>query len=247
MDINHKHFLITGGSAGIGFGLTQKLIQNGARVTILDLQSPPSIELESECLNSYRCDISDSHQVDSVLTDVFNEIGPVDCLVNNAGIMPSEPLVNLLNKEHPQHSLETWDKVISINLTGPFLVSRKVATHMASNRIKGLIINVSSICAQGNIGQTAYSASKAGLEAMTHVWAKELNTLGIRCCCLAPGFVDTVGGKEALNSKVLESWISQVPLRRLAKIDELVHAIFFLIENDFFNDKVLRLDGGLRI
>ena len=118
---------------------------------------------------------------------------------------------------------------------------------MVRRRIKGLIINVSSICAQGNIGQSAYSASKAGLEAMTHVWAKELNPMGIRCCCLAPGFVDTVGAKQALNSSTLESWISQVPLKRLATIDELVDGMLFLIQNDFFNGKVLNLDGGLRI
>lgn len=247
MDIPGKHFLITGGSSGIGLGLSRKLLEQGALVSVLDLQPPPP-DLEGFQSFSYSsCDISDPDQVDSAIALLTKDSGPIHCLVNNAGIMHSEPLVNLLDKRSPQHSLETWNKVLSVNLTGSFLVARSVATHMIRHRTKGLIINVSSICSKGNIGQSAYSASKAGLEAMTHVWAKELNPMGIRCCCLSPGFVDTTGAKAALNTKILDSWISQVPLKRLATIEELVQGMLFLIENDFFNARVLSLDGGLRI
>jgi len=247
MDIHDNHFLITGASSGIGLGLCRKLLAQGARVTVLDLQQPPADLEDHQSLNYACCDISNPQQVERTLSHILDDVGPVHCLVNNAGIMHSEPLVNLLDKNTPQHSLEAWNKVLSINLTGSFLLARTIASAMVRRRIKGLIINVSSICAQGNIGQSAYSASKAGLEAMTHVWAKELNPMGIRCCCLAPGFVDTVGAKQALNSTTLESWISQVPLKRLATIDELVDGMLFLIQNDFFNGKVLNLDGVLRI
>ena len=247
MDIHGKHFLVTGGSSGIGLGLSCKLLEEGALVTVIDLQPPPADLEDFQSFKYFSCDISNPVQVESALALANKELGPIHCLVNNAGIMHSEPLVNLLNKIKPQHSLEAWNKVLSINLTGSFLVTRIVATNMIQHRIKGLIINVSSICSKGNIGQSAYSASKAGLEAMTHVWAKELNPMGIRCCCLSPGFVETTGAKAALNPNILESWISQVPLKRLATVDELVQGMLFLIENDFFNGKVLSLDGGLRI
>ena len=242
MNIYGKHFVVTGGSAGIGWAISSTLLAKGAKVSILDINLPENIEA-----NYFHCDISDSKSVDCALSSAFKDVGNVDCLINNAGVMSSEPLVNIFDKQTPYHSLETWQNVININLTGSFLVGRAVASHMVRNRIQGLIINVSSICAEGNIGQTAYSASKAGVESMSKVWAKELNPLGIRCCCLAPGFVETQGMKAALQDRVLESWLSKVPLKRLASTDELVHGVLFLISNDFFNGKTLSLDGGLSI
>ena len=196
MEIIGKHVVITGGSAGIGLATASTLLEKGALVSILDI-NPPNIS----SFNYFNCDISDPHSVESALSSVFKDVGNVDCLINNAGIMSSEPLVNLFDKSSPFHTLETWENVIRINLTGTFLVGRQVAAHMVKNRIKGLIINISSICADGNIGQTAYSASKAGVESMSKVWAKELNPLGIRCCCLSPGFVETQGMKKLYKKK----------------------------------------------
>jgi len=145
------------------------------------------------------------------------------------------------------HGLEEWDKVISSNLTSVFLVSRRVAEKMVRTRTKGVIVNISSISAKGNVGQSAYSAAKAGVEAMTAVWAKELAPYGIRVAAVAPGFVGTDSTRTVLSESVLAETISRVPLRRLGEAGEIAKAVMFILDNDFFHGKVLSVDGGLRI
>jgi 3-oxoacyl-[acyl-carrier protein] reductase len=122
-----------------------------------------------------------------------------------------------------------------------------IAEHMAVNRIRGVIVNISSICADGNAGQTAYSASKAGLESMTKVWAKELGSFGIRSIAIAPGFMDTESTHVALAESVLEEIRLRTPLRKLGKVSQVTHAIKFALTNDFVNAGVIRVDGGLTI
>ena len=135
MDIHGKHFLVTGGSSGIGLGLSSKLLEEGALVTVIDLQTPPADLEDFQSFKYFSCDISNPVQVESALALANKELGPIHCLVNNAGIMHSEPLV-VFNKIKPQHSW-AWNKVLSINLTGSFLVTRIVATNMIQHRIKG--------------------------------------------------------------------------------------------------------------
>jgi 3-oxoacyl-[acyl-carrier protein] reductase len=118
---------------------------------------------------------------------------------------------------------------------------------MIFKKRKGVIINISSISAQGNVGQSAYSASKAGVEALTKTWSKELAMFGIRSTCIAPGFFDTPSTKEKVNTHMLEKWEKSIPLKRLGNLDELLTSVEFIIANDYFNGKILSIDGGLNL
>jgi 3-oxoacyl-[acyl-carrier protein] reductase len=168
-------------------------------------------------------------------------------LVNNAGIIHSEPLVNILSRTDTKHSLENWRKTIDINLNAVFYVTSHVVEKMVKSRSKGVIINISSISSYGNMGQSAYSASKAALNALTVTWSKELGMFGIRCVAIAPGFIDTPSTQAALSEVKIKSYKNATPLGRFGKTEELLHAVIFIIENDFYNGTILNLDGGLKI
>jgi 3-oxoacyl-[acyl-carrier protein] reductase len=118
---------------------------------------------------------------------------------------------------------------------------------MTSSRTKGLILNISSIAAHGNVGQSAYSAAKAGIEALTKTWSKELGMFRIRCACIAPGFFNTSSTQENVNEHMLDKWKKSIPLGKLGELNDLLSATKFIIENDYFNGKILSLDGGLTI
>ena len=113
------------------------------------------------------------------------------------------------------------------------------------NRSKGLIINISSISANGNAGQSAYSAAKAGVNALTKTWSRELSMFGIRTAGIAPGFFDTPATHTALKENTLKKIISEIPSKRLGNLEELTKSVLFIIENDFFNGKILEIDGGM--
>ena len=115
------------------------------------------------------------------------------------------------------------------------------------NRTKGIIINISSISAKGNVGQSAYSVAKSGLEILTKIWAKELSSFNIRVACIAPGFFNTKSTHSSLSKFHIEHLKTNTPTKRLGKVKELMLAINFIIKNEFFNGKVLSLDGGLEI
>ena len=161
--------------------------------------------------------------------------------------MKNAPLVNILSRPDSRHSIDLWDNVIQINQNAIFYMARSVVNKMIKNRNKGVIINISSIAARGNAGQTAYSATKAAVEAMTKVWAKELGGFDIRSVSIAPGFMNTLGTHDALEEKMLAKWIEKTPLKRTGEISEVVQAAQFAIENDFFNGEVLNVNGGLSL
>ena len=118
---------------------------------------------------------------------------------------------------------------------------------MVEHRTKGLIINVSSISANGNVGQSAYSAAKAAVNALTVTWSKELGMFGIRSTAIAPGIVDTSSTQRSLSEANIRKWKKNTPLGRLGKLEEISESVKFIIENDFFNGRILEIDGGLKI
>jgi 3-oxoacyl-[acyl-carrier protein] reductase len=126
-------------------------------------------------------------------------------------------------------------------------MTKHVVEAMLKKRSKGVIVNISSVSAKGNAGQSAYSAAKAGIEALTKVWAKELAPMGIRAFAVAPGFCDTPSTHGALNEKVLQETVSRVPLRRLGRAEEIAAFVVSGIKNDYLNGKILEIDGGLVI
>jgi 3-oxoacyl-[acyl-carrier protein] reductase len=143
------------------------------------------------------------------------------------------------------HDPEAWNKVLAANLTSVFYMTSCVVEKMISTRTKGVIVNISSVSASGNAGQSAYSAAKAGVNALTAVWAKELSPMGIRVAAVAPGFTETESTKEAVSETMLRETIKRVPLRRLGRPAEIADGVLSVITNDFFNGKILELDGGL--
>jgi 3-oxoacyl-[acyl-carrier protein] reductase len=249
MDISGKRILITGGAGNFGqFLCNHFLTLDVGKVILIDLDFhlvDDQIKNSSK-VDLHICDLRKSNEVSSLVSTIFAE-GPVDVLINNAGYIHSEPLINLLNRDNPVHSIEQWNKTITLNLTTCFTVSGYVASHMAKKRSGGVIINVSSIAAKGNMGQTAYSAAKAGIEAMTKVWSKELGMFKIRVACIAPGFIDTPSTHGSLSEVVVDRWKKSVSIGRLGKLEEIGTAIQFIIQNDYVNGTVISIDGGLTI
>ncbi len=248
MEISQAKVLITGGARGIGNFIANGLLQKSAKVIIVDKDEHLLNDLpDHENLLKYKCDITDSNAVEKLVNKMFDEGNEVNVCLNNAGIIHSEPLVNILSRTDKKHNIANWQKVIDVNLNAVFFVTSNVAEKMVSKKQKGLIINISSIAAQGNIGQSAYAASKAAVEALTKTWSKELGMFKIRCACIAPGFFDTPSTRESLSENMLSKWQKSVPVSRLGELNELLSAVEFIIENEYFNGKVLALDGGLNL
>ena len=248
MEISQSNVLVTGGGKGIGNFISNGLLQKAARVIIVDRDEQLINDLPAhENLVKYHCDVTDSSAVERLVEQIFEKDGGVNVCINNAGIIHSEPLVNLLSRQEKRHSITNWQKVMDVNLNAVFYVTSNVAEKMILKKQKGLVINISSIAAQGNAGQSAYAASKAAVEALTKTWSKELGMFKIRCACIAPGFFDTPSTQESLSENMLSKWQKSVPVARLGKMEELLSAVEFIIANEYFNGKILALDGGLNI
>ncbi len=248
MELSHSNILITGGGRGIGNFIANGLLQKSARVIIVDQDEQLLGDLPlHKNLVKYHCDVTDFVAVEKMVKKIFEVDGGVNVCINNAGIIHSEPLVNILAREEKKHNISNWKKVIDVNLNSVFYVTSNVAEKMISKKQKGLIINISSISAQGNAGQSAYAASKAAVEALTKTWSKELGMFKIRCACIAPGFFDTSSTRQSLTENMLSKWQKAVPVARLGQLNELLSAVEFIIENEYFNGKVLALDGGLNL
>ena len=249
MDISQSKIIITGAGAGFGKSMALNFAQCGAVVYALDIDVNVLSRLKEENsdIKTFKCDVSDNLQVEAVIDQIYELDKSVNVLINNAGIMKNAPLVNMLQRPDSRHSLDLWQKVIEVNQNSVFYMGRSFANKMIKSRNKGVIINISSISARGNLGQTSYAGSKAAFEAMTKVWAKELGFFGIRSVAVAPGFMDTAGTHDALEEKMLNKWIEQTPLRRTGTINEVVASVKFAIENDFVNGEVINVNGGLTI
>jgi 3-oxoacyl-[acyl-carrier protein] reductase len=247
MKLENRVAIVTGGASGLGKAITEMLLQNGAKVVVLDInQEALDTFTDSESILKVACDITQEKEIAKALEQTKEQFQKIDILVNNAGILYSEPLVNIMS-EQKRHSIKKWQKVIDINLTAPFVLGSYVAEQMVMSRTKGVIINISSISARGNTGQSAYSAAKAGLESMTTVWAKELGSFGIRCVAVAPGFMNTESTHDAMTDDALTHVKQETPIKRLGKANDIAEAVKFAIESDFMNGKTLQIDGGLTI
>ena len=253
MDLKNKVVAITGGARGIGRELARAFAARGAHISLLDLEEAALEETKQLCLrydvqvHTARCNVTEEAQVQSALDSTVQALGRLDVMVANAGIMKDALLIKVQDgKVLGRMSLEQWQAVIDVNLTGVFLTGREAAERMAKLGNGGVIINISSVSRSGNVGQTNYSAAKAGVAAMTVTWSKELARYGIRTGAIAPGFTRT----EILNSmkpEILERVLSPVPLKRLAEPSEIAHAAIFIAENEYFSGRVVELDGGLRM
>jgi 3-oxoacyl-[acyl-carrier protein] reductase len=249
MNIAESVILITGGAKGIGNFLAKKLAEVSEKVIVIDNDKELLGKFDQNSnIRAYFCDLTDHLEVNKIVSEIYKKEGNINVLINNAGFIHSEPLFNMIKKDDPKHSIENWQKTININLNAVFYTTANVVEKMRQNRIKsGLIINISSIAAQGNVGQSAYSAAKAAVESLATTWSKELGMFKIRAVAIAPGFFDTESTRSSLTENTLSKWEQAVPLKRLGNLEEVFLSVKFSIENDYFNGKVISIDGGLTI
>ena len=249
MILSDSKIIVTGGASGLGKAMVTFLSGKAVKVIVIDRNQDALNELKLELpeVACYCVDLTDFDATSNLVNDLFTEYGKINVLINNAGIIHSEPLVNILKRDDARHSLENWSKTININLNAVFYITVNVAERMVKTRSKGVIINISSISSYGNAGQTAYSATKAALNAMTVTWSKELGMFGIRSVAIAPGFIDTPSTRASLTEAKIKEYQKGTPLGRMGKMEELCSAINFIIENDFYNGTLLNLDGGLKL
>jgi 3-oxoacyl-[acyl-carrier protein] reductase len=247
MDLRNKKVIVTGGVRGLGRSMVEKLVAKEAAITVFDVDAQGLKELadQQSSVHCVHCDVSNYEQVSQAMTQYHEEFGAATVLINNAGILYSAPLVKIGASGVEKHDIAMWNRVLAIDLNSVFYMTACVVEKMITTRTKGVIVNISSVSASGNAGQSAYSAAKAGVNALTATWAKELNLMGIRVVAVAPGYTETESTRQALSETVLQEIVKKVPLRRLGKPEEIANGVISVIENDFFNGKVFELDGGL--
>jgi 3-oxoacyl-[acyl-carrier protein] reductase len=253
MQLDGKLVAISGSGRGIGRAMALAFAQKHANVALLDLNQADLDTTRVQCealgvqARTYVCNVGREDEVVSTLDAVVRDFGRFDVMINNAGITKDALLVKVQDgKVVGKMSKDQWQAVIDVNLTGVFLGAREAAARMITLGNGGVIISTSSISRAGNMGQSNYSAAKAGVAAMTVVWAKELARYGIRAGAIAPGFTRT-DILDAMKPEMIERAVSAVPLKRMAEPAEMAHAAIFIAENDFFSGRVIELDGAQRI
>lgn len=250
MKITANTFLVTGGSSGLGAACVQMLLDEGANVVIADLNAEEGERLAADRSARFvRTDVTEEAAVQNAIDVAVKTFGGLSGAINCAGICPPE---RLLGKTGP-HSLASFSKVVAINLTGTFNVTRLAAAAIAQRLPgpegeRGIIVNTSSVAAfDGQIGQAAYAASKGGVAALTLPAARELARLGIRVVAIAPGIFDTPM-MAGLPEPAKRSLAEQVPFPpRLGRPAEFALLVKHIIENAMLNGEVIRLDGALRM
>lgn len=246
MNLENSIVVVTGGAKGIGLGISNYLLERKSKVIILDADDK-ALAILSDNFEKILVDLTDYDSVGKIIDQICQKFGKIDILVNNVGKIYNEPLINITNPQKMRHSYDTFKRIIELNLNTTFLVTTFVAEKMILKRTKGCIINISSICAYGNAGQTAYSAAKAGLLGITKTWAKELGVFSIRTNAIAPGFINTTSTNEALSEDIIKHLKQNTPLRKLGTEIDIAKAVCFAIENDFLNGAIIDVDGGVNI
>ena len=254
MQIKNNNFVITGAAQGLGEAISVALASQGAKLALLDVNAErldQTLQLcqqagAADCL-AFTCDVASETSVERSFAAIEERLGAVAGLVNNAGILRDGMLVKVKDGDIVDRlSLEQWQQVIDINLTGVFLCGRAAAASMIRGKKGGVIVNISSISRAGHIGQSNYAAAKAGVAALSATWAQELARYNIRSAAIAPGVFETEM-VASLKPEAHERITNAVPLQRTGTVEELAQAVGFIIENDYFSGRILELDGGLRL
>ncbi len=242
--LDNKVAIVTGGSRGIGKSIALELARQGAKVVInYNSNADAALEVvkEIEALGSQayasQADVSDSSQAKVLVDDAIRQFGKVDLLVNNAGITRDRSFLKLTE--------ENWRKVIDVNLNSAFNTTSAVLPSMVEQKF-GRIINISSVIGQsGNVGQTNYAASKAGLIGFTKSLALEMANKGVTVNAICPGFIETEMVAE-IPAEILEKIVSKIPQRRLGQPQEIARAVVYLAsEGDYITGQQLNINGGL--
>ena len=244
MRLKDRVALITGAANGIGLKASEVFAKEGAKVAMADFNAEQGEKRAQELrekgyeVTFFQVNVAQRSSVDEMVEKVREVYGNIGVLVNNAGITKDAMLSKL--------SIEDFQAVLDVNLTGVFHCTQAVLPSMIENG-KGRIINTSSVSGvYGNVGQTNYAATKAGVVGMTKSWAKELGRKGINVNAVAPGFIET-GMTAKVPEKILDQMKQMVPLLRLGKPEDIANAYLFLAsdESNYINGTVLHVDGGI--
>ncbi|KWU59532.1 3-oxoacyl-ACP reductase FabG [Priestia megaterium] len=244
MRLKDKVAIITGAANGLGFEASRIFAHEGAKVAMVDYDAKTGEERAAQLKEEggdvafFQVNVADRDSVDAMVEEVVKRYSKIDILINNAGITRDGMLTKL--------SVENFQAVINVNLTGVFHCTQAVVPHMIAQG-KGKIISTSSVSGvYGNVGQTNYAATKAGVVGMTKTWAKELGRKGINVNAVAPGFIETDMVK-AMPDKIIDQMKSTIPLQRLGQPSDIGYAYLYLAsdESNYINGTTLHVDGGI--
>ena len=239
--LKDKNIIVTGASGGIGNSIVEKLNQNGANIlaTGTRIEKLEELKKKFDNIKILKFDISQHDKIEEFIENATKELGgSLDCIVNNAGITKDNLTIRM--------SLEEWSKVININLTSTFLMCKYSIKKMLKNK-SGKIINITSVVGHtGNVGQANYTASKAGIVAMSKSLAIEYAKKNINVNCISPGFISTAM-TDQIDEKFKETIIAKIPSNRLGKPEDIANAVNFLSsdQSDYINGETLHVNGGM--
>jgi len=256
MEIKNRVCVITGAGQGLGLEMAKSLASKGAKLALVDMNTEKLSIAVDLCMKQgasearwYISNVTQEKEVVDTFNKIVDDMGPISALVNNAGITRDGLLLKVsreTGKVESSMSLDNWQAVLDVNLTGTFLCGREAAKHMVNQSTKGCIINISSISRHGNMGQTNYTATKSAVEAMAVTWAKELSRYGIRSNSIAPGYIGTEM-VMSMKPEALDKISSGIPAKRLGDPSEIAKTVCFILDNDYANGRCFEVDGGLRI
>ena len=241
IDLRNKNIIVTGASGGIGNSIIEKLYDVGANILAsgTKVEKLEDLKKRFENIKILKFDMSHSEKIDEFIENATKELGgSLDCLINNAGITQDNLAIRM--------NYEEWKKVIDINLTSVFLMSKFAIKKMLKNK-SGKIVNITSVVGHtGNIGQANYTASKAGIVAMSKSLAIEYAKKNININCISPGFIKTAM-TDKLDENFKEAIISKIPSARLGEPNDIANAVVFLCSNQssYINGETLHVNGGL--
>lgn len=242
--LENKVVIVTGSARGIGFTIAETFAQAGATTIISDMsedsvnQAVENLKSKNYSVDGFVMNVTDSAQVESVFKQIIEKYKQIDVLVNNAGITKDTLIMRMKESE--------WDAVINVNLKGTFICTQKVSRYMMNQR-NGSIINISSVIGlMGNLGQSNYAASKAGIIGLTKSTAKEFASRNIRANAIAPGFIETEMTAQ-LKPEVVENYAKAIPMQRMGKPIDVANACLFLASDlsAYITGQTIQVDGGL--
>ena len=240
-DLKNKNIIVTGASGGIGNSIVKKLNESGANILASGTRIEKLEELKKnfEKIKILKFDISESEKIEDFIENATQELGGnLDCIVNNAGITQDNLAIRM--------SLDEWKKVIDINLTSTFIISKFAIKKMLKNK-SGKVVNITSVVGHtGNLGQANYTASKAGIVAMSKSLAIEYAKKNINVNCISPGFIKTAM-TDKIDEKFKETIVSKIPSARLGEPDDIANAVVFLCsdQSSYINGETLHVNGGM--
>jgi 3-oxoacyl-[acyl-carrier protein] reductase len=247
MQLQKLKVIVTGGARGMGAHFAKRLAEAGAQVAAGDVAEDALKELQPLGIKTRKLDVSSEADCESFVAWANQELGGLNALINNAGILRDGLLVkkDRTTGEVKKLSTADWNAVIGVNLSGAtFMVREVVAKMVQTDQRPGVVVNMSSIARHGNRGQSNYVSAKAALAANTVTWSREFAPFGIRVAAVAPGMVETPM-TAGMNQKARDALVSQIAVGRIGVPEDLWLAVKFALECDYFNGRTIDVDGGL--